>query len=45
MGQVIDMAGGTLFTGLFTWLVAIVINKKYGRKTLTGLTEEEIAEK
>ena len=41
MGQVVDMAGGSLFTALFTWLVVAFIIKKYGRETLTGLTEEE----
>jgi len=45
MGQVVDMAGGSLFTALFTWLVVAFIIKKYGRETLTGLTEEEKAAK
>jgi len=45
MGQVVDMAGGILFTALFTWLVVGLIIKYYGRETLTGLTEEEKAAK
>jgi len=45
MGQVVDMAGGSLFTALFTWLIVAFIIKNYGRETLTGLTEEEKAAK
>jgi len=45
MGQVVDMAGGSLFTALFTWLIVAFIIKNYGRETLTGLTEEEKAVK
>ncbi|MHA2284140.1 MAG: hypothetical protein ACXAC5_25150 [Promethearchaeota archaeon] len=45
MGQVVDMAGGSLLTALFAWLITAFITKKYGRITLTGLTEEEKAAK
>ena len=45
MGQVVDMAGGSLFTALFTWLIVAFIIKNYGRETLTGLTEKEKAAK
>ena len=45
MGQVVDMAGGNLFTALFTWLIVAFIIKNYGRETLTGLTEKEKAAK
>jgi hypothetical protein len=44
MGQVVDMAGG-LITGLFTWVLVFLILKFFGRETLTGLTESEIAAK
>ena len=45
MGQVVDMGPGTLITALFSWIVVILIAKKYGSETLTGLTEAEKAEK
>ncbi|MFW9820323.1 MAG: CPBP family intramembrane glutamic endopeptidase [Candidatus Thorarchaeota archaeon] len=44
MGQIVDMAGGVI-TGLFTWVLVFIILKFYGKKTLTGLTEAEIAAK
>ena len=45
MGQVVDMGPGTLITALFSWIVVILITKKYGSETLTGLTEAEKAAK
>jgi membrane protease YdiL (CAAX protease family) len=44
MGQIVDMAGGVI-TGLFTWVLVFIILKFYGKETLTGLTETEIAAK
>jgi membrane protease YdiL (CAAX protease family) len=44
MGQVVDMAGGVI-TGLFTWILVFIILKYFGKVTLTGLTEAEIAAK
>jgi hypothetical protein len=38
------MAGGVI-TGLFTWVLVFIILKFYGKETLTGLTEAEIAAK
>ena len=44
MGQIVDIAGGVI-TGLFTWVLVSIILKYYGKETLTGLTEAEIAAK
>ncbi|MHA1933062.1 MAG: CPBP family intramembrane glutamic endopeptidase, partial [Promethearchaeota archaeon] len=44
IGQMVDMAGGVI-TGLFTWVLVMIILKFYGKETLTGLTEAEIAAK
>ena len=41
MGQVVDMGPGTILTVLFTWVVATLITKHYGKETMTGLTEDE----
>jgi len=43
LGQIQDIAG--IITGLFTWVLVFIITKYYGKTTLTGLTEEELAAK
>ena len=43
-GGVTNSAGG-VFTALVTWGIAIILTKKYGEETLTGLTEDEIKAK
>jgi uncharacterized protein len=44
LGGVTSSAGG-VFTALVTWAIAIILTKKYGQETLTGLTEDEIRRK
>jgi len=43
LGQIQDVAG--IITGLFTWFLVFIITKYYGKTTLTGLTELELAAK